>query len=108
MIRQSSNGESKFIPWGERGDVPVPDDYDADHITDVAFWRPADGVWHIIQSSTGAPIFRQWGERGDAPVPADYDEDGKLDLGVWRPSENAWLVIRSSDGSHMRVEGQRG
>ena len=76
--------------------------------TDLAFWRPTDGVWHIIHSSNGAQIFQPWGERGDRPVPADYDEDGKLDLAVWRPSENAWLIIRSSDGSHMKLEGQHG
>ena len=108
VIKQSSDGQSKFIPWGERGDIPVPDDYDGDHKTDLAFWRPSDGVWHIIHSSNGAQIFQPWGERGDRPAPSDYDEDGKLDLAVWRPSEKAWLIIRSSDGSHMRVEGQRG
>ncbi len=106
VIKQSSDGQSKFIPWGEPGDVPVPDDYDGDRKTDLAFWRPTDGVWHIIHSSNGVQIFQPWGERGDRPTPADYDEDGKLDLAVWRPSENAWLIIRSSDGMQMRLEGQ--
>ena len=105
VIKQSSDGQSKFIPWGERGDIPVPDDYDGDHKTDLAFWRPSDGVWHIIHSSNGVQLFQPWGERGDKPAPSDYDEDGKLDLAVWRPSENAWLIIRSSDGSHMRLVG---
>ncbi|NOT62590.1 MAG: VCBS repeat-containing protein [Acidobacteria bacterium] len=104
VIKQSSDGQSKFIPWGERGDVPVPDDFDGDHKTDLAFWRPADGVWHIIYSSTGSPVFQTWGVRGDRPGPADYDADGKVDLAVWRESEHAWLILRSSDGTPMRVD----
>jgi hypothetical protein len=106
VIRQSSDGQSKTISWGLRGDVPVPDDYDGDRKTDVAVWRPSDGIWYVLESSTGAPNLRQWGERGDKPSPADYDQDGKLDLAVWRQSENAWLILRSSDGAQMKLEGQ--
>ena len=34
-------------------DMPVPGDYDGDGKTDIAIWRPGDGMWYIIRSSDG-------------------------------------------------------
>jgi hypothetical protein len=55
------------IPWGISTDMPVPGDYDGDGRTDVAVWRPDDGIWHIRGSSWGY-ISTLFGADGDTPV----------------------------------------
>ncbi len=68
--------------------MPVPGDYDGDGNTDVAIYRPSDGVWYIKDQS-----FWQWGgQAGDVPVPGDYDGDGHTDVAVYRPSDGVWYV----------------
>ena len=76
-------------------------DFDGDGKTDIAVWRPGDGVWWIINSQDGSVTTRQWGTGAlnDVPVPGDYDGDGKTDLAVWRPGDGVWWIINSQDGS---------
>ncbi len=68
MLR-SSDGEITYFNWGISTDVPAPADYDGDHITDFAVWRPSSRIWYI-KYSTGAPtnpfIF---GVAGDHAIP---------------------------------------
>lgn len=87
---------------GRCGDKPVPADYDGDSRTDIAVWRPSDGMWYVLLSSEaysqGAMLSVQWGSGsvGDVPVPGDYDGDGKTDFAIYRPSAGAWWVLKSS------------
>lgn len=74
---------------------PVPGDYDGDGVTDLAYWNPADGTWHVSLSygQWRPPV--QWGLPGDVPVPGDYDGDGRTDFAVYRPSNGTWYLATS-------------
>ncbi|HEY7224727.1 MAG TPA: VCBS repeat domain-containing M23 family metallopeptidase [Micromonosporaceae bacterium] len=76
--------------------TPVPHDpnadLDGDGTSDLAVWRPNEGLWYVL--GTDAPV--QLGVPGDEPVVADYDGDGRDDLAVWRRADGRWLVQTSS------------
>ena len=81
-IRRPS-GEARIVSFGQKGDVPVPGDYDGDGRTDVAVFRPATATWYALLSSAGPGTAGANSEQeGDLPVPRDYDGDGKDDLAV--------------------------
>jgi subtilisin-like proprotein convertase family protein len=80
-------GSFNAVVWGGAGDVPVPGDYNADGIDDLAVWRPSTGTWYVRNQFSWA-----WGGAGDIPVPGDYNGDGTADMAVWRPSTGAWYV----------------
>jgi hypothetical protein len=52
-IRYSSLGDDTTYPtsesfqWGQLGDVPLPNDYNFDGVSDLAVWRPSNGTWYI-------------------------------------------------------------
>ena len=68
-------------------------DYDGDRKTDIAIFRPSNGVWYIVQTSyilsNGTTESRPWnvslGEGTDILVPADYNGDQKADVAFFRP-----------------------
>ncbi len=90
------------VQWGQRGDIPVPADYNDDGVTDFAIWRPSTATWWVLKSNFytapngGTSFAQQWGQAGDVPIAADYDADGKADYTVWRPSNGTWYIIHSS------------
>jgi hypothetical protein len=69
-----------------KGDIPVPGDYDGDGSAYRAMFTPSTSMWH---TELGDIAF---GTEGDIPVPADYNGDGATDIAVWRPSNGRWYI----------------
>ncbi len=113
-ILRSSDGAAMTIKWGQTTpywtggieDIPVPADFDADKIADIAVWRPADGKWYVLTSRSGfkGGSSSSWGLLGDVPVPADYDGDGQADAAVFRSMENRWYIAESATGTLRSIE----
>ncbi|HSI88318.1 MAG TPA: PQQ-dependent sugar dehydrogenase [Pyrinomonadaceae bacterium] len=82
----------------------VSADFDGDARTDLAVYRPSEGVWYILNSGTGAITIRQFGLPNDIPVAEDYDGDYKADVGVFRPSDGTWYYVRSSDSTFTTAQ----
>ncbi|MFY9572266.1 MAG: BACON domain-containing carbohydrate-binding protein, partial [Blastocatellia bacterium] len=78
-------------------------DYDGDSKSDLAVWRPAEGLWFLINSSNSATPTFNWGVSSDVIVPGDYDGDGRTDISVWRPSTGTWFIINSGNQSVTNV-----
>lgn len=78
-------------------------DFDGDGISDMAVFRPVDGLWYTLPSASAGSTVFQWGTSGDSIVPADYDNDGKTDTAIYRPgqggADNTFWVFRSSDST---------
>ena len=77
-----------------------PVDFDDDVKSEIAVYRPSNGLWFIRQSHSafGVSDFLnyQWGLPGDLPTPGDFDGDGRTDLVVYRPGTGEWYVRVSS------------
>ena len=79
----------------------APFDFDGDHKTDIAIFRPAVAEWWVNRSGTGVTWAAQFGATTDRIVPGDFTGDGKADVAIWRPSSGEWFVLRSDDFSYF-------
>ncbi len=70
-------------------------DLNNDGKSDIAVFRPTDGVWHSLDSFNGNYTPVQFGLSGDKLAPADYDGDGKADRAVFR--NGVWYIFQSSN-----------
>jgi hypothetical protein len=80
------------------GTLQVPrSDFDGDGMSDIAVWRPSDGVWHIQRSTDNSYGALQFGSEslGDIAVPGNYDGDRKTDFAVYR--NGIWFIWQSSN-----------
>ena len=65
------------VQFGERGDRPVPADYNGDGASDVAVYRVTTGTWYVRNQSY---------DPGGQPVPGDYDGDGTEEPSGYYPT----------------------
>lgn len=88
---------------------PTQFDFDGDGRSDVAVFRPSDGVWYILRSSDLSVQQQQFAIAGDMPVPTDLDGDGRTDIAIHRPSNGDFWSLSSISNQQINFNlGQAG
>lgn len=90
-----SNGVMRVIPNTRQPAARY--DFDGDGRSDIAVYRPSDGIWYLYQSTDGI-AYRQWGLPSDKILTGDANLDGRTDIGVYR--DGAWHSLTISTNLH--------
>lgn len=72
--------------------------FDGDGTSEVAVFRPSNGIWFSMNSTDGGVQGQAFGTSGDKIAPGDYDGDGRTDRAVFRPSNGTWFLLQSTAG----------
>lgn len=88
---------------------PTQFDFDGDGRSDVAVFRPSEGVWYILRSNDLSVQQQQFAIAGDVPVPTDFDGDGRTDIAIHRPSNGDFWSLSSISNQQINFNlGQTG
>ena len=87
-----------YLTFGQPGDIPVPESYGGELMSDFAVFRPSNGHWYLYDYSGGYREY-EFGVAGDIPVPGKYSPDAFADVAVYRPSEGTWYIRRRHNGA---------
>jgi len=91
--------EADFEIWSGKTPTPIPTtptpvppvldsgDYDGNHYSDIAVFRPGSGLW-AIRGVTRV----YFGAASDIPASGDYNGDGTTDIALFRASSGLWAV----------------
>lgn len=71
-------------------------DFTNDGRSEIAVYRPGDGVWYQLDSRNNNFSAFKFGISTDKLAPADYDGDGKTDRAVVR--DGVWYIDQSANG----------
>jgi len=85
---KNDGSQAGSFRWGDKGDIPLPGDFDGDGDADFCVYRPQTCLWYCYEPS----FCIQWGEHGDIPMVADFNGDGKSDIAVYRPWYGLWFI----------------
>jgi hypothetical protein len=96
--KSAAGGAAEGVPWGMRGDVPLPGDYDGDGEDDLAVYRRSTG--NVYVEADGCDFSRTIPVGTGAPVVGDFDGDGRADPGIYDPV-TGWFSIALAVGAMM-------
>ena len=103
-VKLASNGaETYYGQFGISTDTTALADYDGDRKTDIAVYRPSDGVYWIRRSSDlGVSVYqlKTSAMTGNTrAVPADYDGDGKAEPAIYHEPTGTWRIYNPANGT---------